>query len=347
MSDKIKLTQYSKTSGCAAKMSPQTLSKVLNQVDFKSEDERLLVGLDKSDDAIAYQFSDDKILIQSVDFFTPIVDDPYLFGQIATTNALSDIYAMGGRPLLAMNVVGFPPCLGEEVLSEILQGGADKVAEAGAIIAGGHTIQDDEPKYGLSVTGVIEEGKLLTNSAVQVGDYLILTKPLGMGVISTAIKGGLITDMQNHSAVKAMTTLNDKAVAPMQEIGVNACTDVTGFGLLGHLWEMAEGSGVEIEVFASELPIFADALEYAEMGLIPEGAYSNKKHLEEKVEFATEMEQSIVDMLFDPQTSGGLLISVSEDKVADLLIELYALGINDATVIAKVRGHGAKIKVSS
>jgi len=346
MVDKIKLTQYSKTSGCAAKMSPQALSRVLHQVDFRSGDERLLVGLDKSDDAIAYQFSDDKILIQSVDFFTPIVDDPYLFGQIAATNALSDIYAMGGRPLLAMNVVAFRTCLGEKVLAEILQGGADKVAEAGAIIAGGHTIQDDEPKYGLSVTGVIEEGKLLTNSEAQVGDLLILTKPLGMGVVSTAIKGGLITNIKDHPAVKAMRTLNNKAVAPMQEIGVNACTDVTGFGLLGHLWEMAKGSDVEMEVFASELPIFADALEYAEMGMIPEGAYSNRDYLEGKIEFATGIEQNIADILFDPQTSGGLLISVSEDKAADLLIELYALGIDDATVIGKVAGYGAKIKVS-
>ncbi len=326
-------------------MGPEALSQVLRQIDFIAEDDNLLVGLDKSDDAIAYQLNDQQIIVQSVDFFTPIVDDPYLFGQIAAANALSDIYAMGAKPILAMNIVGFPSCLDDAILRDILQGGADKVAEAGAIIAGGHTIQDDEPKYGLSVTGVAEKGQLLTNSNAQVGDKLILTKALGMGIMSTAIKGGLATGGIDNPVIKSMTTLNNKALEPMQKLKVNACTDITGFGLLGHVWELAAGSKVGIEIFSAELPIFEGIIDYAEMGLVPEGAYSNRQYLKDKIKFDANIKKSLIDILFDPQTSGGLLISVPADKAADLLIELYTLGVDKATVIGEVIDEEGIIRV--
>ncbi|TDX45187.1 selenophosphate synthase [Orenia marismortui] len=326
-------------------MGPEALSQVLRQIDFIAEDDNLLVGLDKSDDAIAYQLNDQQIIVQSVDFFTPIVDDPYLFGQIAAANALSDIYAMGAKPILAMNIVGFPSCLDDGILRDILQGGADKVAEAGAIIAGGHTIQDDEPKYGLSVTGVADKGQLLTNSNAQVGDKLILTKALGMGIMSTAIKGGLAIGGIDNPVIKSMTTLNNKALEPMQKLKVNACTDITGFGLLGHVWELAAGSKVGIEISSAELPIFEGIVDYAEMGLVPEGAYSNRQYLKDKIKFDANIKKSLIDILFDPQTSGGLLISVPADKAADLLIELYTLGVDKATVIGEVIDEEGIIRV--
>ncbi len=328
-------------------MGPEALSQVLRQVDFEVDDDKLLVGLDKADDAIAYQLNDEQILIQSVDFFTPIVDDPYLFGQIAAANALSDIYAMGGKPLLAMNVVGFPSCLEDSILTKILQGGADKVAEAGAIIAGGHTVQDDEPKYGLSVTGLVKEEDLLTNSQAKVGDKLILTKPLGMGIMATAIKGEMDEGGMSNPVIKAMATLNDKAAEVMQRVGVNACTDITGFGLLGHVWELASGSDVEIEIYSSEVPVFDQILDYAEMGLVPAGAYTNRNYLEGNVHLEEGVSTALSDILFDPQTSGGLLISLPEEKVSDLLIELYGAGVDDATIVGEVVRKGAKIEVSS
>lgn len=328
-------------------MSPGTLSQVLRQVNHISKDNNLLVGLDSPDDACVYQLDQDTAIIQSVDYFTPIVDDPYLFGQIAAANSLSDIYAMGGKPITAMNIVGFPSCLSEDILVEILQGGADKVAEAGATLAGGHTIQDEEPKYGLSVTGVVKPEDLITNSDAQVGDSLVLTKPLGMGIMSTAIKGGLAKGNLDNPAIKAMTILNNQAIGPMREIGVNACTDITGFGLLGHAWELAKESNVEITIFSEQIPIFDEILDYAEMGLIPKGAYSNRQYLKENVEFEDQINEALVDILFDPQTSGGLLISVAEDKVADLLIGLYGQGVEEATVIGKVSGNQSKIRVAT
>ncbi|GAB6098497.1 selenide, water dikinase SelD [Halanaerocella petrolearia] len=316
-------------------------------MEFPGVNEDLLVGFDKADDAVAYKLKNNQVLIQSVDFFTPVVDDPYLFGQIAATNALSDIYAMGAKPLLAMNIVGFPSCLDQEILQQILQGGADQIAIADAIVAGGHTIEDEEPKYGLAATGVVEPDKLITNSNAQLGDKLILTKPIGMGVVTSALKGGLIEENSNQPAIKAMTTLNDKPVDLMHQYEVNACTDITGFGLLGHIWELAEGSGVEITIEANEIPFFAKAKEYAAMGLVPEGAYRNQEYLTEEVSFISKVNEVVKDLLFDPQTSGGLLISVSQEKVADLLIDLYQVGVDGATVIGEVTGSEPKIKVKN
>ena len=326
-------------------MGPADLSQVLRQVKFSSAAQELLVGLDKSDDAIAYVLNKETVIIQSVDFFTPIVDDPYTFGQIAAANALSDIYAMGGKPLLAMNVVCFPSCLEKEILVEILQGGADKVAEAGAIIAGGHTIKDDEPKYGLSVTGLVKPKHLLTNSGAKVGDQLILTKPLGMGIISTALKAGLADQTITLPATEAMATLNDKAVEPMNRIGANACTDITGFGFLGHLWEMARGSDVAITVKATEVPIFNGVTEFAAMGLVPGGAYSNRDYLADQIKIAAHVPTGLTDIFFDPQTSGGLLIAVPGRKVADFITALAAAGVEQARVIGEVTANGAGINV--
>ncbi|GAB6138063.1 selenide, water dikinase SelD [Halanaerobaculum tunisiense] len=326
-------------------MGPKALSQVLRQVEFGGEDENLLVGLDQVDDAIAYQTAKEQIVIQSVDFFTPIVDDPYLFGQIAAANALSDIYAMGGEPMLAMNIVGFPSCLEQEVLSQILQGGADKVAEAGAIVAGGHTVQDDEPKYGLSVMGQTTPDQLLTNDQAQVGDKLILTKPLGMGIISTAIKGGVIDNAD--SVVAAMARLNNQAGQVMHDFGVNACTDITGFGLLGHVWELATASDVGVEIFSADVPVFKEVIEYAAMGLVPGGAYTNQDYLEDHVKISGDIKEAVVDVLFDPQTSGGLLLSIPAEQATELLSELNSLGVSEANIVGEVvaNDNAARITV--
>ncbi len=326
-------------------MGPDALLQVLQHVDFEANDENLLVGLDESDDAIAYQLNQEQVLINSVDFFTPVVNVPYLYGQIAAANALSDIYAMGGKPQLAMNIVGFPSCLNDDILQDILQGGADKVAEAGAILAGGHTIQDDEPKYGLSVTGLVTPEKLLTNSNAQVGDQLILTKSIGTGILATAIKGGMASEKERKTVIESMSTLNNKSAEVMQEIGVNACTDVTGFGLLGHTWEVAAGSGVEITIQGADVPCFEPSKEYVEMGLVPEGGYSNKEHFADKVEADEQIDSTLIDLLFDPQTSGGLLISVPQERATDLLLALDDAGVSEAMVVGEVTGQQPKIKV--
>ncbi len=309
----------------------------MRQVSFVNKDPNLLVGIETGDDATVYKINNERALIQSVDFFTPVVDDPYLYGQIAASNALSDIYAMGGKPFLAMNIVGFPECLSQDLLVKILQGGADVVKEAGASMAGGHTVKDDEPKYGLSVTGFVHPDNLLTNSNAQVGDKIILTKPLGTGVIISAIKGGLEDGGIENEAVKSMVELNDKPIEVLKNYKVNACTDITGFGLMGHLTEMVKGSNVQIEVDTKEVPIFEGAIDYAQMGLFPEGGYSNKDNYEEMVIKKHDINESLEDLLYDPQTSGGLLFSVPKEIASDLLIELYSLGVDKAAVIGEVK----------
>lgn len=288
----------------------------------KNKDENLIVGIDTSDDAAVYRISDDNAIIQTVDFFTPVVDDPYVFGQIAATNSLSDVYAMGGEPKLAMNIICFPNCLSTDTMTKILKGGYDKVTEANAIIIGGHTVEDDEPKYGLSVTGFINPKDVLTNCNAKPGDYLILTKPIGIGIINTAIKAKMQSNEAYDKAIKNMLTLNKFAKDAMIKIGVNSCTDVTGFGLLGHGLEMAEGSKVTIKLYSEKIPIISEAYEYASMGLVPKGAYDNKNFIGNKVYFEKNISDELKDILFDPQTSGGLLISVNKDKALDLLREL-------------------------
>ncbi|MCK8824021.1 selenide, water dikinase SelD [Fuchsiella alkaliacetigena] len=308
-------------------------------------DERELVGLSTADDASVIKLNEKQALIQSVDFFTPVVDDPYIFGQIAAANSLSDIYAMGGEVLSAMNIVGFPSCLSTEILEKILQGGANKIKEAGAILAGGHTIEDDEPKYGLAVSGLIAPEKLVSNAAAEAGDTLVLTKPLGIGVLLTALKGGLADSEAKEQVIAEMRTLNKQATEVMQEVGVNACTDITGFGLLGHLWELVKASQVQAELELSRIPFLAGALDWAEMGLVPAGAYRNRDYLQGEVSFAAGVAEAEQDLLFDPQTSGGLLISVPDKKTERLLDKLQQAGVNKATAIGRIVAGGPAIKV--
>lgn len=284
------------------------------------------MGYESSDDAAVYKINEELAIIQTLDFFTPVVDDPYLFGQIAAANSLSDIYAMGGEPKLAMNIVCFPDCLDPTILSEILKGGYDKVEEAGALLVGGHSVSDDEPKYGLSVTGFVNPNRVYTNNNAKVGDVLILTKPLGLGIINTALKGEMVDEESLEEAINVMRTLNKYAKEAMDKISiVNSVTDITGFGLLGHGYEMAKGSNVTLKIFSQSIPIIEKAKEYASMGLIPAGAYSNKNYLGDNVSFDENVPEAIRDILYDPQTSGGLLISVPKELSDELMKALKNL----------------------
>lgn len=248
------------------------------------------------------------------------MDDPYTYGQIAAANSLSDVYAMGGDPLLALNIVCFPDCLSPDVLAEILKGGHDKVKESGAILVGGHSVSDDEPKYGLSITGMVKPENVLTNSNAKEGDYLVLTKPLGLGILNTAIKAGIVDEETYDEAVKVMVTLNKYGKEAMDKAGgINSVTDITGFGFLGHALEMAEGSNVTIKICSDKVPIIKGAKENAEMGIIPAGAYDNRRFIGDKIFINEGVEQYLKDILFDPQTSGGLLISVKKENKDKLL----------------------------
>ena len=287
----------------------------------------MIVGFDTSDDALVYKVRNDLAVVQTVDFFPPIVDDPYTFGQIAAANSLSDIYAMGGDPTLSMNLICFPTCLPMDVMAKIMQGGASKVKEAGAIIAGGHTIEDSEPKYGLCVTGFIHPNKVMQNSNCKEGDLLVLTKPLGIGVLTTANKAQLLDQKTYDEMVEAMATLNKYAKDVMMEVGANACTDVTGFGMIGHASEMAKGSNLTIELYSREMPIIEAAIDFAKMGIIPSGAYHNMAFVQDDVRFAEDVPQYMQDLLVDPITSGGLLISLPEEKAHELVKKLEGVTI--------------------
>lgn len=293
----------------------------------------LLVGSDTFDDAGVYQLRPDLAIIQTLDFFTPMVDDPYLFGQIAAANALSDIYAMGGKPITAMNIAAFPHCLTEDVLANILLGGAHKVMEAEALLIGGHTVEDDEPKYGLSVTGIAHPDQITANSGGKAGDLLFITKKLGTGIISTAMKGGVITMEQALPVAHGMAMLNKAGAEAMNQVGVKGATDITGFGFLGHLWELADASHTGAEVWSDQLPVWPEALSFADMGLIPAGAHRNRNYLGEKVCADKDVPQNLLDCMYDPQTSGGLLMAVAPEQ-ADAL----AAALNTAQVPFAVVG---------
>lgn len=302
-------------------------------------DPRVLVGIDTSDDAGVYLLNEETALIQTLDFFTPIVDDPYLFGQIAAANSLSDVYAMGGKPLTAMNIVTFPVCrLAAEVLLAILSGGQQKIAEAGAVMVGGHTIDDDEPKYGLSVTGTVHPSRIRTNAGAQPGDALILTKAIGTGVLYTALKAELFPEGVAAAAV-GMAQLNRYAAQAMEPYAVNACTDITGFGLLGHAYEMSAASGVDMELYSDKVPLLPDAAEAANMGLVPAGAYANREYLK-AISFDPTVPENIRDLLFDPQTSGGLFISLPAGLADALLADMKESGVDFAACIGRVSGKG-------
>lgn len=304
------------------------------------EDKNLIVGIETSDDAAVYKLNDESAIIQTLDFFTPVVDDPYTFGQIAAANSLSDIYAMGGKPLVALNIVCFPLCLSLDVLAEILKGGADKVLEAGAVVVGGHTVDDNEPKYGLSVTGVVQPNKVLKNFGCSVGDVVILTKPLGIGIINTAIKGEAASKTAYDAAVKVMCTLNKYSAEIMTDYEISACTDITGFGLMGHSYEMADASHVTLKFYKDKIPYIKEAKEYAEMGLVPAGTYNNRGYLEGKYELRN-VPEWLSDILFDPQTSGGLLFSCRKDVGKEIIDEFKRTNI-EAEIIGEVLPLGEK-----
>lgn len=317
MTNNIKLTHMSKTAGWAAKIGPGTLAQVLGNLP-KFHDENLIVGVETSDDAAIYKVSDDLALIQTLDFFTPIVDDPYLFGQIAAANSLSDVYAMGGEPKTALNIVGFPNCLDPQILGKIMEGGASKVLEAGAVLAGGHSVQDDEPKYGLSVTGFVHPDKIFKNYGSNPGDVLILTKEIGSGLINTAIKAEMAEKEWIDEVVQVMTSLNKKGKEVIENYNISACTDITGFGLAGHAMEMAASSKVTFEIDVTKVPYLSGSLEMAKMGMVPGGTYANKDYIAHDVKMDN-IEDFYIDALFDPQTSGGLLVSLPESELESIM----------------------------
>ncbi len=301
------------------------------------------MGIETSDDAAIYKITDDIAMIQTVDFFTPIVDDPYMFGQIAAANSLSDVWAMGGEPTLALNIVGFPNCLDPAILGEILAGGADKVKEAGAVLVGGHSVQDDEPKYGLCVSGFVHPDKIFKNYGCRPGDALILTKQIGSGIINTAIKADMASETSLKEAQMVMSSLNKKAKQVAEKFHVTACTDITGFGLLGHSVEMAEASGVTFEIVADSVEYMADAMEFAKMGLVPAGTYKNRGYSIDKVE-SDGISPVYLDLLYDPQTSGGLLLSVAPEDLNGMLQEFQNIGMKTkVSVIGTVTEKSDKL----
>ena len=313
----IQLTKLAECAGCGAKVGAGELSELLEGLKVH-QDPNLLVGYDKSDDASVYRISEELALVQTVDFFPPIADDPYTFGAIAAANALSDVYAMGGEPKLALNVMAVPEDMPREAVHAILRGGYDKAYEAGAIITGGHSIYDKEPKYGMAVTGFVHPDKLLTNAGARPGDVLIYTKPVGIGVLTAGIKGELVDEETRVYAQRLMTTLNKYARDIMVQYRVHACTDVTGFGMLGHLLEMAQGSGVEIHLDLSGISLIPQALELARLGVLPAGVYRNRHFAQDWVEDGG-VELAVQDLLYDPQTSGGLMMAVDPQDVPALL----------------------------
>ena len=333
MKDEIKLTKLAKCAGCGAKVGAGILAQLLGDIRVR-QDENLLVGFDKSDDASVYKVSDELALVQTVDFFPPIADDPYTFGQIAATNALSDVYAMGGEPKLCLNIMAVP---------DILRGGYDKVYEAGALITGGHSIYDDEPKYGLAVTGFVHPDKVLTNSGAKPGDVLFFTKPLGIGILTTAEKADLLSEDGKALAIRLMTTLNKSARDVMVQYRVHACTDVTGFSFLGHASEMATGSDVQLEIDTAAIDLIGEALDFARMGILPAGMYRNRTFAEPMVD-AGDTELAVQDVLYDPQTAGGLLIAC-DPADADALFAALKPAVPSAQRVGTVQPYtgGARI----
>ncbi len=327
-------------------MGPEALAQVLRPLQnmFRAEEHpELLVGLEVSDDAAVYKINDELAVIQTLDFFTPVVDDPYDYGAIAAANAMSDVYAMGGEVVLALNICGFPPDLPPDIVTEILRGGAEKVAEAGGVLAGGHTLDDKEPKYGLAVMGLIHPNRVLAKAGARPGDMLVLTKPLGVGIITTALKGGVADPAHVAAAVKNMKTLNRDAARLIQQVGVHACTDITGFALLGHSHEMAEKSGVRLHFHVDRLPFLEGAMQYAEEWLFPGGACRNQSAYERWVDFGPGVSEEMQMLLFTPETSGGLLVAVPPDRL-ETLAALFTEEGHPCWVIGEVlEGEGIAV----
>ena len=334
METDIKMTKLASCAGCGAKVGAGTLSRLLEGFETVT-DERLIVGYDRSDDASVYMIDSETALIQTTDFFPPIVDDPYLYGRIAAVNAISDIYAMGGEPRLALNILCVADAMDDKSVREILRGGYDAAREAGVIISGGHTIKGAEPIYGLSVSGFAHPDRILKNCGTKPGDILILTKPLGAGIITTAAKADLADKNTLEKVYEKMAALNRKARDIMVKYPVSACTDVTGFGLMGHCFEMAQGSGCSIHILSRKVPHYSDAAELAAMGIVPEGAYRNRNYAERGVCVTGDVSLAIQDVFYDPQTSGGLLIAVPPECSDAFLSEMKA-DVPEAEVIGYV-----------
>lgn len=301
----------------------------------KPADDNLLVGFCNSDDACVYRINKEQAIINTLDFFPPMVDDPFAFGQIAAANALSDVYAMGGTPVLAMNILGFPPSLDVDVVEEILKGGESKVSEASAVLAGGHSIEANEPIYGLSVTGIVHPSEILTNAASD-GDVLVTTKPIGVGIMLTGLKAEMLSETERDKLIEVMTTLNKSAAIAMRGHKVSACTDITGFGILGHAYEMASAGSVRLELSLSKLPLIEPALALARQGFIPAGAYRNQEYLSDKIETALDTREpeikSLMNLAYDPETSGGLLIAVKPSDLDGLVKDLKQRGCEAAVL---------------
>lgn len=344
--NQVKLTSLSHKGGCGCKIGPADLMQVLRQLPQNEPHPNLLVGLETSDDAGVYQLNDEIALVQTVDFFTPIVDDPYDFGQVAAANALSDVYAMGGKPLTVLNIVAFPiSTLDKSILANILRGAADKVREAGATLVGGHSIDDPEPKFGLAVTGIVHPDQVKKNAGAHPGDTLILTKPIGVGISTTALKNGLLTEAEIKRVTQVMTTLNKTAAEIMADYRVHGCTDVTGFGLMGHAMEMAKGGEVGIRIHAEQVPFLGRVRELAEQGTVPGGTKNNYKHVKDHVHFDEQLDEIARYMLCDAVTSGGLLIAVDADDQASLMNSLLAAGVEAAVIGEVVAEHPGEIEV--
>jgi selenide,water dikinase len=342
----VRLTKYSHGAGCACKLAPGDLTEVMRMVAPAELPSEVVVSADTGDDAAVYRLPSGEHLVQTVDFFTPILDDPYDWGRVAAANALSDVYAMGGRPLTALNLVAWPvEDLPLELLARVLDGGMAIAREAGVAVVGGHSIRDPEPKYGMAVTGLVVPERLTRNSGMRGGDRLVLTKPLGLGLISTAIKAGTASDAQTRSAVETMTMLNRDASEAMGDVGVSGATDVTGFGLLGHLHIALRASGVAAEVDASAVPFLPGALDLARDGMAPSGTRRNLEFVAPRVDWDGADEEWERLALADAQTSGGLLIAVPEDRVDALREGLAARGIAGPVVGVVTRGEAGRIQV--
>ncbi|MBE0646787.1 MAG: selenide, water dikinase SelD [Bacteroidales bacterium] len=337
----IRLTEYTHALGCACKINPQTLEEVLKKLP-RGTDPNVLVGHETSDDAAVYKLNESQALVQTVDVIPPVVDDPYTYGMIAAANAISDIYAMGGRPLYALNIVGFPDTrLPLEVLQEILKGASDKAAEAGIQILGGHTVELTEPLFGMSVTGLVDPGRIIRNRGAMAGDVLILTKPLGTGILTTAMKRGLLRPIYEEKLITCMVELNRKAAELMTRFTVHACTDVTGFGLLGHLKEMVTSEMVNVQIDISGIPLLEGVEEMAAQGIIPGGTKFNLQHVESAVIWGSRISEIEKMILCDAQTSGGLLIAVPAKEAGSLVAALKESGVEHASLIGNfIPGEG-------
>ncbi len=344
----VRLTKIAKRAGCAAKHPPGYLFPLLGRLPPVT-DPNVLVGSSTADDAAVYKLDDERALVLTTDFFTPIVDDPYDFGAIAATNALSDVYAMGGRPISALNIVGFPDeTLGVEVLAEILRGGAEKAREAGIDIVGGHTIKTDEPIYGLSVTGMVHPDRIASNAGGRPGDVLVLTKPLGLGIVTTAAKQDRDSKNAIVEAIRLMSTLNRGAAEAMATVEVHACTDITGFGLLGHLRNIARASGCVASVQLAKVPVIEAAWGYVRDEIAPGGTHANWRFLNDSVDYASGVDKAAQLVLCDAQTSGGLLIAVAPREAEQLLAELAARHTPCAVVIGTLEaGTPGRLRVSA